>query len=159
MTQNFKVKPPTNLDKIFAKFEAKAASKAVKSSVIAAHDQFIQEVGEGFDQQKTPGGEAWHKLAPWYAKYKQEVRPGKGILQFDGKLKKAALKSKLDWSGNSTDSTHMIVSMPVNDPKAVKHQFGEGKLPARPFFRVLGQAKKDVLKAAFEAFDKKIRGS
>lgn len=156
------VKPPANLNKIFAIFEAKSVKKALKASMNAAHDQFIDEVGKGFEQQKTPGGDAWQKLSPWYAEYKQEVRPGKGILQFDGGLKKAALNSKLDFNSNSagggdSDSVELTASMPVNDPKAYKHEFGEGKLKARPFFRVLGDAKKKVLEKAFDGFDKNFR--
>lgn len=157
-----KVKLPANLDKIFARYEAKQVSGAVKASLNAAHDQFITEVKDGFDQQKTPGGDEWQKLAPWYAAYKQEVRPGKGILQFDGNLKKAALGSELDWSGGSgsggSDAVRVEVSMSVSDPKAVKHQFGEPGLKPRPFFRVLGGAKNNVLKKAFEAFNSKITG-
>lgn len=161
MTIRFKVKPPSNFNKLFDRFKAKKVSQAVKSSIKAGHDQFIDEVRDGFTQQKTPGGDAWQKLSPGYAAYKQAVKPGKGILEFEGDMKKAALGSKLDWSdgGNATDSPHLVVSMAVDDPKAYKHEFGDSatKLPARPFFKVLGDARKAVLEKAFGAFDKQIK--
>lgn len=76
-----------------------------------------------FDQEKDPSRRAWKKLSPGYKAYKDRVRPGAKILVFDGKLKNSI--------SHSVGSD--MVSIGTGVPYAVKHQYGERGLPARPF--------------------------
>jgi len=87
-----------------------------------------------FDQEKDPERRPWKKLSPGYKAYKDRVRPGAKILVFNGTLKDSIRHSV------SSDA----VSIGTSVEYASKHQYGEGKLPARPF---LGFNSDDATKA------------
>lgn len=78
-----------------------------------------------FETEGEFGGTRWAPLSPAYRAYKQRVRPGKTLLVFDGDLRRAA-------SRPSRSQTPTSLSLTIDDPKAVYHQEGTGRMPARP---------------------------
>jgi len=152
-----------------AELSATKVKKSLKSSLSVAAKQFLKEVEEGFNSERTPGGENWEALSPDYQKFKSRAFGGKKILERKGDLKKAALSPKIEYGqpqgdsggdgGKETVAWQAVMS--VIDPTNVAsfQEFGTPTDPARPFFQVLGQATDAVVKAGATSFDKDMFGN
>jgi hypothetical protein len=86
---------------------------------------FIGWMREQFQTEGAFGGRPWERLSPEYSLFKERVRPGKGILQFDGDLRRAA-------SQPLRSATPTVLTLTIDDPKAEFHQEGTDRMPARP---------------------------
>jgi hypothetical protein len=93
---------------------------------------FIGWMREQFDSEGSFGGHPWPALSQDYAERKGVDKPGKGILVYEGDLRKAAsnpkrhvlpmvLELEVDWEGEK--------GKPVD---LEWHQKGTNKMPARP---------------------------
>lgn len=166
---DLKIEPQFSPDKAFASLDARHVQKALRAATEAAIDEIKEQVKQGFAQQKTPGGANWKPLSEGYAKWKQKHFAGKPILQLHEDLIKAATNPSVEWGNGGTEDgdggggqggdnqgATVEATLTVKDPKAKTHQFGRGPIPARPFFSFEGQAEKEILAKAFEAFDKQI---
>lgn len=86
---------------------------------------FIGWIRRQFETEGAFFGRRWLPLSPEYALFKHRVRPGKGILVFDGDLRRAA-------SAPKRFATARSLTLVVDDPKAEWHQEGTPRMPARP---------------------------
>lgn len=77
-----------------------------------------------FESEGLWGGDYWQPLSVDYWSWKESVRPGRPILVFDGKLRRAVFAPHMDAGPDYADFT-------VRDPKAEWHQFGTPRMPAR----------------------------
>ena len=84
-----------------------------------------QTIKERFDKEQTPDGQKWKPLAPATikARKKRHKKGNMKILQDTGELRRS-IKYEAD-----TNS----VKVGSNLVYARTHQFGRGKIPARPF--------------------------
>ncbi len=139
--------PLNNLDE-------KVIGAAVTAALNSAVKEFTNQIQEGFNKESVPGGGSWTPLSPAYAKLKAKLAGGKPILQLTGAMKESATNPQVQLSGGGTDQS---VTLTASDPKSGIHEFGGGKVPARPFFTVEGQAADAVLAAADEGFIKGLK--
>jgi phage gpG-like protein len=167
MAVDLKIEPQFDPQKTFGNLDAQHVQKATKASIEAAIGEIKELVGEAFDKEQTPGGNKWQALSANYAKAKARKYPGKKILEREGNLKAAATDPSVEWGdsdqtdtggsgGDPGDKAQVTATLTVKDKKAYLHNFGQGQLPARPFFQFEGDAQEKIEKKAFAAFDKAI---
>jgi hypothetical protein len=83
-----------------------------------------------FTSQGVKTGRKWAALSPAYAKVKRKMRPRKGILVWDGNLRRSLAEV--------SDPAHIvrmqgrIISLGTRHKLARWHQDGTGRMPARP---------------------------
>jgi hypothetical protein len=87
-------------------------------------------VGEQFDTAGARSG-GWQPLDPEYAAWKEEHFPGAGLLVQTGRMKHEALRP------GAITVTRDRADYVIDDPKAVWHQEGAGRLPARELVHLL----------------------
>jgi hypothetical protein len=106
---------------------------------------FIGWMGAQFASQGAWGGQTWAPLSPAYAVWKQRHYPGRTILIREGALRQAASQPR-------REQTPRTLTLWIDDPKAPRHQEGDGRLPARPLIpdRLPAAAIRDVDRAAEE---------
>jgi len=97
---------------------------------------------ERFGKESDPDGRKWKPLSPGYKRIKDMLRPGRPILEFDGKLK-GSLKVVIE--GDQ-------VSVGTDVEYGVKHQRGFGKMPARPFLGINETDTEEILGIVTKAF-------
>lgn len=78
-----------------------------------------------FETEGAFAGRPWRQLSPGYSIVKSQLRPGRGLLVYDGDMKRAF--SKPDRS-----ATHRSLTLTIDDPKVEFHQEGTARMPARP---------------------------
>jgi hypothetical protein len=105
---------------------------------------FIDWMRQQFETEGAFGGRPWSPLSPAYALFKSSVRPGRKILYFDGDLRRAASQPR-------RVATPTRLTLIIDDPKAIRHQEGTDRMPARPI--IFGdplppQARTDIDRAA-----------
>lgn len=85
-------------------------------------------IADQFSSQGSFSGDPWAPLSPDYASAKAEARPGRSLLVYDG-----FLRSHVDGRrGPRAEATADTLTLHIDDPKAVFHQEGTSKMPARP---------------------------
>jgi len=98
----------------------------------------IQRTRMRFDRTKAdPTGNAWLPLSPWYHAWKTQYTgsSNQNILILTGKLRNSITKKI------GSDMFGKYVEVGTNVKYGVKHQYGAGRIPARPF---LGFEEKEV---------------
>ena len=88
-------------------------------------DLFVDWMGEQFESEGGWGGNEWAQLSEAYAARKMRLKPGKGILVFDGDLKKAAQSPR-------RTALPQSLKLTIDSELAEWHSSGAGNLPARP---------------------------
>lgn len=87
-------------------------------------EYLVTSTRERARRQVSPSGQRWQALSPAYKAYKQRKRPGKPILEFDFHMLG-------DMFSPHAEGTTLLVG--TNAVYGATHQFGRGKIPARPF--------------------------
>jgi len=147
--------------------QSKDVENAAHFAMETAVSEIKVQVAGGFDAGRTPGGSNWQPLSPQYAAEKQRRYGNLPILVLTGQLRQAAVNPTVDIQegsgGGGDDKTQaqagiVTATLTVTDPHAVIHEFGAGRVPARPFFDLEGDAAQKVSDKATEAFLKKLFG-
>lgn len=87
-------------------------------------EYLVNSTRERARRHVSPSGQRWQPLSPAYKAYKQRKRPGKPILEFDFHMLG-------DMFSAHPEGTTLLVG--TNAVYGATHQFGRGKIPARPF--------------------------
>lgn len=93
--------------------------------------------GRTFRQRGTDGA-PWAALSPAYAEWKSMVRPGQPILRFDGDLEDSMTSPR----GGIFKVARTGYTVGTDIPYASAHQYGTGRMPARPIIGKLSQRDK-----------------
>ena len=132
-----------------------AIKDALEKGIQAGVKEATKQIQNGFDSQRTPGGASWVPLSPAYARQKAK-RYGGPILVATGALRQSAISPSVTiQAGDDTVSA----TLQATDPKAAYHQFGTGRIPARPFFALEGEAADAVTKTITETVIKDLFSS
>ena len=106
---------------------------------------------ENFTGERSGTGQAWAQLRPFTVRERQaRGYPGAHpILVQSGALRSSLL---IPGATNSheelrSDGSGWTLEIGTTDPKALKHELGEGRIPARPFIELSSNAQNDVLTA------------
>lgn len=99
-----------------------------------------QTVKERFDKEQSPEGKKWEKLSA--SRIKQRLRRHKSsgsirILQDTGRLRRVNYKASRD-----------NVKVGSNLEYAATHQYGRGKIPARPFLGINDKERQEIVRRA-----------
>lgn len=84
----------------------------------------VNSTRERAHRQVSPSGQRWQPLSPAYKAYKQRKRPGYPILEFDSHMLGNMLSRQVEGTTLLVGTTAIY---------GATHQFGRGKIPARPF--------------------------
>lgn len=95
-----------------------------------------QTIKERFDKEKSPDGQKWKPLAPATIKHRKKRHKGGNmkILQDTGELRRSI----------AYEAGDNYVKVGSKLKYARTHQFGRGKIPARPFLGVTNKEKEHI---------------
>jgi len=118
--------------------ELDGLAKLLEQAKLSSSDrmQLLRNIGaevetqtqERFDEQKSPEGKTWQDLAEKTKKYYARKFPGmrRSLLIGEGSLRDSIESQVDDWS----------VLVGATKVYAATHQFGRGKIPARPYLGI-----------------------
>jgi len=106
-------------------------------------DDFYAQVQDQFKTEGEEGGERWQELSPAYAKIKEELYPGKPILERTGDLMRS-LTSPNDENAVRIDGRKSL-TLGSRVPYGIYHQTGTRKMPARPEVQLPEAFKRSVM--------------
>lgn len=100
-------------------------------------------LGAVAQQFATEGRRAggWPPLSPRYAAWKAAHYPGRPILVLTGQMKRAALDTR------ALQVTPRRLTYQIDDPKALYHQVGAGRLPVRRVVDLTGHDRRMIDRA------------
>lgn len=100
--------------------------------------------------QRAPDGSAWTPLNPAYKRWKAKKRPGVPMLRFDFHM----LGDRLSYQADD----HALLFGTGAKYGAV-HQFGYGKVPARPWLGLADEDELEVVEIVADHYERALEGS
>lgn len=153
------VKAEFDEKRLIGKFTPKALDKAVRESVKEGVKIARALVKEAFEQEAVPGGgQKWKPLSNKYKAQKQKLTGGKHTLEFKGDLKDAAVNAEPEYRRpDGGDEGEFEAEVKVREKKATTHQFGRGKIPARPFYSFARDGVEEINDAMTTVFEEELK--
>ena len=151
----------TGIDKFVP--SAAKVEEAVRAGLEAGVAEYGKLIEKGFQQETEPGGGAkWKELSAAYAAWKSKAYGALPILTLTGAMQKAAIQATRTPTirkpeGSSTKGVleaEITYSGPSYGPV---HQFGGGRVPARPFFSLSEQGQKQLGELMAKVFWSKLK--
>ncbi len=99
------------------------ADPDLEGALAAIGQALVEKVEQGFEREADPYGEPWKPLAPSTLEKRRKKGRGAKILQDTGVMRRS-----LNWRLLGRDA----VAVGFADRKAIWHQFGTDRIPARP---------------------------
>jgi len=130
--------------------ELDGLAKLLEKAKLSSSDrmQLLRNIGaeveaqtqERFDEQKSPEGKTWQDLAEKTKKYYARKFPGmrRSLLVGEGGLRDSIESQVDDWS----------VLVGATKVYAATHQFGRGKIPARPYLGISTSNAEEIMAIA-----------
>jgi len=99
------------------------AEPDLEGALAAIGQALVEKVEQGFEREADPYGEPWKPLAPSTLEKRRKKGRGAKILQDTGVMRRS-----LNWRLLGRDA----VAVGFADRKAIWHQIGTDRIPARP---------------------------
>lgn len=109
----------------------------------------LAEIDEGFETSGHSLGRPWKPLNENYARKKAEAIGDQPILVYTGAMRSSVGVER---------STENSLKITAKDPKAPKHQFGDGRIPARPFMVISSETVDEIMNMISELAENSLRG-
>ena len=112
---------------------------------------FHQSMRKQFSSQGAHGSGAWAPLSKPYAAWKERKHPGLPIMELSGRLKES-LTDPFGNADSTYEATEDTLLIGTKTPYARYHQYGTGKMPARPLIALTDEDKAAIIKIVRDSF-------
>jgi len=112
---------------------------------------FHKSMRQQFSSQGAYGSGSWAPLSPAYGAWKERKHPGLPIMELSGRLG----DSLMDAFGNADstyEATEDTLRIGTKTPYARFHQYGTGRMPARPLIALTEADKAEIVKIVRDSF-------